>query len=275
MLAPSLPPEVKCPDIKGCDSGAGNDLLVIARRPGAVLSRAWPAMPPSQRRVAVRQLGFMLKALHETPRPDDLPSIEELPQLLTTDESMEPTAPLLDALAALSLLEHVDEELVGELRSFVWSRSKILKPFSSSTLIHGDVTFENVLWDGQEVTALIDYEWSRGAPRDVDLDVLLRFCAYPKLHVAEDYEAETRAVDYEDVPSWLAEDYRELFGFHDEVDRVRLFAISYDVRELLAFPPTAPMYDLPEHHALRRLGRTLSGMSYIDAFGGSTRQLRS
>ena len=103
--------------------------------------------------------------------------------------------------------------------------------------MHGDLTFENVLWDGHVVTALLDFEWSRQAPADVDLDVFLRFACFPYLHVAEDYEAETRAIDYAEVPFWLAEDYPELFGFPHEFDRLRLYSIAYDVRELLAFPP--------------------------------------
>jgi Ser/Thr protein kinase RdoA (MazF antagonist) len=188
---------------------------------------------------------------------------------------MEPTAPLLDALAEMSLLANVDEELVAALRSYVWKRADVLKPFDASTLVHGDITFENVLWDGQQVTALIDFEWSRAAPSDVDLDVLLRFCAYPSLHVAADYEARTLAEDYEDVPLWLAEDYPALFAMPHRLERMQLFSISYDVRELLLAPPAAPERDLPEHHPLRRLVRTLTGRSHLDAVERGLRQLPS
>ena len=116
----------------------------------------------------------------------------------------------------------------------------MIEPFDQHTFVHGDLTFENVLWDGHVVTALLDFEWSRRAPADIDLDVLLRFACFPYLHVAEDYEAETRAIDYAEVPYWMAEDYPELFGFPQEFERLRLYSIAYDVRELLAMPADPP-----------------------------------
>jgi aminoglycoside phosphotransferase (APT) family kinase protein len=274
-LAPVLPAELRYPEVIGCDTGTGFDWLIVARRPGVVLSRQWPTMAPAQRRFAVRQLAFMLMALHQTPNPPGLGALDSAPQLLSSEPGMEPIAPLLDALAEMSMLEHVDEELVAAARSFVWKRADVLKPFDATTLVHGDITFENVLWDGEQITALIDFEWARAAPADVDLDVLLRFCAYPFLHVAADYEALTHAEDYEEVPAWLAEDYPALFSKPHRLERMQLFSISYDVRELLLAPPTAPARDLPEHHALRRLVRTLTERSYLDSFELGLRQLPS
>jgi aminoglycoside phosphotransferase (APT) family kinase protein len=271
-LALVLPPDIRYPEVVGSDSGAGFDWLIVVRQPGVVLSRQWPTMAPAQRRFAVRQLAFMLKSLHRTPSPVRLGALDATPQLLSSEPGMEPSAPLLDALAEMSMLDHVDEEQVAALRSFVWARANALKPFDATTLVHGDLTFENVLWDGEQITALIDFEWSRAAPADVDLDVLLRFCAYPFLHVAADYEAITLADDYEDVPLWLAEDYPDLFAKPRGLDRALLFSISYDVRELLLDPPAAPARDLPEHHALRRLVRTITGRSHLDTFGLSWRQ---
>ena len=125
-------------------------------------------------------------------------------------------------------------------------------------MIHGDLTFENVLWDGDAVTAIIDFEWARPAPRDLELDVLLRFCAYPFLHVADDYEAQTKAEAYEDVPSWLAEDYPQLFTTPDLRDRLRVYAIAFEVRQLLMLPPPAPARDLSPRHPLPRLLQLLT-----------------
>lgn len=269
-LGPLLPPEVQYPEIVGYGKGAGFDWLIARRRPGVVLSRCWPTMAPAHRRLAVRQMAFMLKALHRTPCPDGL-GVIEAPQLLRAGLAGPPTAPLLDALDKARRLEHVDAELITALVSIVQQTAKVLEPFDSFTLVHGDLTFENVLWDGDKVTAIIDFEWARAAPADVELDVLLRFCAFPFLHVAADYESSTRAVDYEDVPWWLAEDYPELFGFPHQLQRVRLYAIGFDVRELLALPPSAPARLLSEHHPLRRLARTASNRSYLDTFAAGLR----
>jgi len=119
------------------------------------------------------------------------------------------------------------------------------------------------------VTALLDFEFSRTAPADVDLDVLLRFCAFPYLHVAEDYEHLTRAEDYADVAWWMAEDYPELFDFPHEFERTRIYSIAYDVRELLLFAPPRPPRELSKHHPYNRLERTVRGTSHLHRLAGN------
>jgi hypothetical protein len=105
-------------------------------------------------------------------------------------------------------------------------------------------------------------------PSDLDLDIILRFCAYPDLHVAEDYADRTKAADYEDVAWWLKEDYPQLFQFPHALERLRLYAIAFDVRDILAFPPEAPAARLPAEHALNRLNRLVTHRSYLDNFAG-------
>src|SRR5690606_24079106 len=138
------------------------------------------------------------------------------------------------------------------------------EPFVAPTLVHGDMTFENVLWHEGEITALLDVEWARPGPRDIDLDIILRCCAYPKLHVAEAHEAKTRAEDYAKVPEWLQEVYSRLFAYPRLPERLRVFAIAYEVRELIAFPPTAAADSLHPDHAYHRLARLVRYESYLD-----------
>ena len=40
--------------------------------------------------------------------------------------------------------------------------------------------FENVLYHDGRIQAILDFEWARRGPRDIDLDVLLRFVFFPK-----------------------------------------------------------------------------------------------
>ena len=84
---------------------------------------------------------------------------------------------LLNALDKARSLAHVDPDLIASLIAYVKATADVLEPYSVAMFVHGDLTFENVLWDGDQVTALIDFEWARGAPSDLELDVLLRFCA--------------------------------------------------------------------------------------------------
>ena len=236
FLGPLLPPEVHYPEIVAYGGELGADWLIVRRRPGQVLSRQWPSMSTGERRSAIRQFAVLLRNLHGVRCPEDLPEIDAAPQLLANRE-YGAVAPLLAALDGLETMPHVDPRLVVSLREIVEDTHGVLEPFDTSHIVHGDLHFENVLWDGRAITALLDFEWARGGPADLDLDVLLRFCAFPYLHVAEDYEAITLSKDYAPVPYWLAEDYPELFAHPNLLERMRLYCIAYDVRELLTFPP--------------------------------------
>lgn len=265
-LGPLLPAEIGYPGIVAYGGQLGADWLVLERVPGNVLSRCWPTMTQDERRSAVRQLATILRAMHSFEPPADLPEIDT-PQLLG-GHGFRAVDPLLAALDRAQALPHVEAHLIDATRQLVLDTCAVIEPFDVPTLVHGDLHFENVLWDGATVTALLDFEWCRAGPPDLDLDVFLRFCAYPYLHVAEDYEHLTRAEDYADVAWWMAEDYPELFGFPNEFERTCLYSIAYDVRELLLFPPPRSPRELSRHHPYNRLERTIDGRSHLHRLAG-------
>jgi hygromycin-B 7''-O-kinase len=270
LLGPSLPAEVGYPEIIAYGGQLGADWLVVRRMRGNPLSRCWPTMSPFERRSAVAQVAAMLRALHRTVCPPDLPDIDTPHLLGSRRHGGHAVDPLLVALERAEQLPFVDAALVWEARRVVLETGDAIEPFDNTTLVHGDLHFENVLWDGMTVTTMLDFEWCRAAPPDLELDIFLRFCAYPFLHVAEDYEHLTRAEDYESVPWWLAEDYPELFEERDQLARTRLYSIAYDVRELLLFPPARPPRELSTYHPLNRLERTLRGTSYLHVLAGTS-----
>lgn len=263
-LAETLPAEVGYPTIVAVGAHHGGDWLVVRRVRGTPLAHRWPDLAVADRRRAVKQLAARLAAVHATPTPDGLPPMLRAPQLLESGAA-EPVIPVLDALERAADLDRVDRGVMAEAIDLVRELAPVLAPFESDTLIHGDVTFENVLWDSGEVTALLDLEWSRPGPRDLDLDIILRCCAHPELHVAAQHAARTSAQDYRDVPAWLAEDYPELFSAPNWIDRLRLYSIAYDVRDLLAFPPSVRVSALPPLHPYHRLVRVVQGTSYLDS----------
>ncbi|MGN6692809.1 MAG: phosphotransferase family protein, partial [Aquihabitans sp.] len=210
VLSQVLPEEVGYPQVIQHGGEVGSDWLVTQRLPGVPLSRAWPTLTPMARRDAVHQIAERLKAVHRTPCPR-LDGLHDVPQLLDPAPSgSQAVQRLLNAIARASQLPNVDPTFMADLTRLVADLAPALDPFDATTIVHGDLTFENILWDGAEVTALLDFEYARPGPPDLDLDVLLRFCALPHLHVAPDYEHLTKADDYAEVPWWLAEEYPEL-----------------------------------------------------------------
>jgi hygromycin-B 7''-O-kinase len=268
MLSYCLPPEVGYPEIVHHGGESGDDWLILVRVPGQPLSRCWPTLSEGERREAVRQFAERLRVVHRTPCPV-LDGLIDLPQALDpAPTGHQAVARLLDMLGRAARMPNVDVGILGDVAAHVEANAHVLDPFDATMLVHGDLTFENVLWDRGRITALLDFEYARPGPADLDLDVLLRFVAMPQWHVAPDYEALTRAEDYADVPWWLAEDYPALFAHPRQFERSQLYSLAWDVRELLAFPPTEPMRDLHRHHPLRRMAGVLRGTSYLDRLDG-------
>ena len=265
-LGPHLPAEVGYPGIVAYGGQLGADYLIVERRPGTVLSRCWPAMTEAERRTAVRQLAAMLRDLHRVTCPPDLPEVESPYALLGGGFSA--VDRLVAALDRLPSLPHVDPRWAADLRALVLDTGWVLEGFDTPTVVHGDLHFQNVLWDGQRITALLDFEYARSGPPDLDLDTFLRFCSYPFLFVAEDYEHLTRADDYAPVPYWFAEDYPELFAHPQVFERTRLYAIAFDVRDLLANPPPRPPRELSKYHPFNRLDAVLRGTSHLHRLAG-------
>jgi aminoglycoside phosphotransferase (APT) family kinase protein len=261
QVAAALPPAVRYPPVVASGVEAGNDWLVLRRVAGTPLVRCWPHLAASDRRRAVHEVAVALRAVHSTVAPEDL-APAEAPQLL--DTGLRATDPVCAALERAATLPYVDAGAMADAVGWVRTMRSALDPFDAPTLVHGDLHFQNVLWDGQRVTALLDFEYARPAPADLDLDVFLRFCCMPFLFVPEGREGEARVEDYVDVPFWLRDDYPELFAHRRAFDRLRVYSVGFDVRYLLANPPTRPAKELTRHHPYRRLLATLRGSGHLD-----------
>jgi len=267
-LASLLPADVGCPEVISYGGIIGADWMITRRIEGEILARCWHTMNVEQRRSAVAQIADRLRLLHGWVCPETLPELDS-PQLLQGDCDRGATEPLLDALDLVQDLEHVDPVMVVAAKAIVREAAPALEPLDTRTFVHGDLHFENLLWDGERITALLDFEWSRPAPPDLELDVFLRFCAYPFLHVAADYEHLVKTSDYADVPWWMAEEYGELFAHEHQLERVRTYSIAYDVRDLLLHPPDRPVDQLSQFHPYHRLAELVAGTSHLDRFAAT------
>jgi hygromycin-B 7''-O-kinase len=262
-LAPLLPPQVGYPRIVAQGGQPGKDWMIVERVAGQPLARCWPTMTERDRHDAVRDVASMLRAVHATQEPPGLLPSPASPQLLGLDGERAVDT-LLPALQRARSLPNVDAGVIQTAILFVTERAHLLEPFQTHTLVHGDLTFENVLWHEGRVVALLDFEWSRRVPPDIDLDILLRFCALPFLHVAPDYEHLARPDDYRLVPWWFRDSYPELFEFPAQLDRMRMYSLAYDVRELLAHPPRVHPDELSPYHPYARMRNVVEGRSYLD-----------
>lgn len=255
-LVAELPNRSWTPRIVGHGGEIGADYLIVARRPGAPLSRAWPTMTPRDRRFAIAQLAEALDDLHNTPAPTDIPRLRRTTHLL--DDGPGPTLlPLWQTIGALRRSANPDDRLIDLVESAVSERAHLFEGFSASHLVHGDLSFENILWDGRQITALLDFEWCRGAPPELDVDSINRYCRFPFAHVPEPAAREQRPEDYLEVMSWLSADLPELFATPDLDDRLLVIDIAFELHELVAHPHLESREALGPLHPLNRLASKL------------------
>ena len=66
------------------------------------------------------------------------------------------------------------------------------------------------------------------------------------------------------LPAWLRACYPRLFAHPRLIDRLRIYAIAYEVRSLLVDPPTAPPSHQDPRSAYHRLQHLVRGTSYLD-----------
>jgi hygromycin-B 7''-O-kinase len=243
--------------------------VVSGRMPGRPLGRCWPDMGQVERRVAVHQLAGALEALHSCPGPLDDDGVPVVPPFLRDPDSLEcphqlPASRLLVLLERCRRLPGVDGGLIDATAEVVRGCAEAFEGEAPRTLVHGDLHLDNVLWDSQHITAVLDFEWARLSPPDLDLDVLLRFCADPALHIPAG-AAPGRHLNHEflSVPAWLAERYPALFSHPRLRERLRLYALAYDIPHLLTDPPRYGASVLPDTHAYHRIRRVVEGHDHL------------
>lgn len=265
-LTAELPAEVRYPGVVAWGRSTAGEWLVSPRMTGEALSRAWPSMDLEARRDAVTQLGHILRRLHRVTPPMTAEGPLRAPFLhVDTLECPHqlPISRILQLIERARALPNVDRGVLDGARDLAEDYAGAFSSAPDPFLVHGDPHFENVLWDGSNITAVVDYEWARAGPSDLDLDMILRFCADPAAHVAEDYAAHTIDRDYQLVPTWLRAAYPQLFSHRQLPERLAIFNLSYDVRQLLLRPPKQPPARLPANHAHQRLRRLVEGRSHL------------
>jgi aminoglycoside phosphotransferase (APT) family kinase protein len=268
-IAEVLPDRVPHAHVVARGTNEFGQWMVSRRVPGWPLTACWPDLTEGKRRDAIYQLGVALEALHTCPGPLDAEGLPVVPPFLRDGDSLEcphqlPPSRLLVLLDQACRLRGVDTGLLEATAEVVRECASALAGERPRGLVHGDLHLQNVLWDPNhdELTAILDFEWSRLAPADLDLDVLLRFCGDATRHLSGEEHQRVRTQDFLAVPTWLREQYPALFAHPRLQDRLRLYALAYDIPQLIADPPRVPVHDLPDYHAYHRIRRVVEGRAH-------------
>jgi aminoglycoside phosphotransferase (APT) family kinase protein len=220
--------------------------------PGTPLDErfTWPA--PAGLRGLVREAAGLLRALHSWPVPAELAGMLRRP-VASPDPLRRAGAELvlLPPSSALGLIPAVRQLPFTDYGVLDAAAARLRdlgdSPGDGEVLLHGDFYLGNILVRDGRVSALIDFEFARTGPPDLELVSVIRAL-----------DMETRlGVPRPPLLTWLAEGYPELFAAPDLDKRLWAYAIAYTIRHIVFWPPDRPEdggLD-PAHplHTLRRL----------------------
>lgn len=262
-LLHDLPAEVRAPRPVAAGPAPFGEWMVATLLPGVEMSRAWHGLARAERRRSTKELARCLHALHSVVAPgaaapggdDDCPHPLPLPRLASY-------------LARARRVPGVDQGVLNAAAEKLRLAADALDE-APTTLVHGDLHLENVLTSGGGVSGLLDFEWCRAGPPDLDLDILLHSLADPALHVesGDGFALERR--DFDEVVGWLRSAYPELFAHPRLPERLWVYRLAFELRSLLAAAPTRGDAPLPPHHPYQRVVRLVEGRTELGWFVGA------
>jgi aminoglycoside phosphotransferase (APT) family kinase protein len=211
-----LPREALYPEILAVGDDGELEWMLSRRVPGVALGRAWLGMPVAHRERAIHEFAGALAAIHATPCagiPDDIRPPHTLP--------LEPLLALVEDIRERG----GDPGLLAATADFVRAKWSAFDD-ADRGLVHGDPHLENVLWDGERISAVLDLECARPSWIHADLEILLAVADHPRLFASADYELEVEAADYAELPGWLAAAQPGWFAHPRALDRLEVLHVS-------------------------------------------------
>lgn len=252
----ALPDSV--PHAEVLDAGEVDSLTWMRTRRlrGDALSTRWPSLDPSSQRDAIGQVARALRALHAWTPPEGVeeiirrrPATPDLDSVIGVDLNPLPVDRALRLVPAARALAGVDPGLIDEVADRL-AELRHLDPFThggDTTVVHGDAHLANVLWHEGRIVALIDFEWARFGPPDLELQAFCRLEGDAPLALA-----------------WLIDAYPGLTAHPRWLERLWLYDLAERLRHLVIWPlpPGGPP---PPQHPVTRLAEMVGGPDYLRA----------
>ena len=260
MVLQHLPASVPHPEVLGHGTTGGRTWTLTRWVPGDVAIGTWRSMSSANRDRFARQLAHALVALHEwSPPAEVLELVARRRSATTVDDLIGQDVNPLPIDRALALVDeakqapHADPAVIDA----VAERLRELRAFDlggvGSTVIHGDLHLRNIVEVDSRLQTVLDFEWVRLGPPDLDLQAFLRA------------EAEAESAD---VITRLAEHYPSIVAHPRIVERLWLYDLACTLRDVIVCPATTAPAHLRSHDPLRRLPLIVESAAYIERLLG-------
>ena len=237
------------------DAG-GDDRLswsLTTSMPGTTYEQLCARPASGSLRDLAREVAALLRDLHSWPVPADVaemlrrPGEDPDPLRRAGAELVLPPSVALELIPLTGQLPFVDRGVLDAAAERLTELANLLTKPPGEVLLHGDFYLGNVLVQDGRVSALIDFEFARLGPPDLEL-----------ISVVRALDAERRlGIQRPPLLAWLAADYPDLFSAPDLDKRLWLYALAYTIRHIIFWPPDRPEaggLDVSHPlHTLRRL----------------------
>ncbi len=185
-LLQSLPPELPAPKVLAFGELEGQVYQVQRFIPGQKLYAVWRDLSALEQEAVIADLAACMEILHGLKMP-------RFGLFFEDDRQMNSWAGYLSASLARTLEDlasfrfRMFPGIVELAKEYFEAHQQVLAD-ASPVLVHGDLSFVNILVHEGKLSALIDFEYAMQAPRDYELWVIEAFCLYPNDYAEEENE---------------------------------------------------------------------------------------
>lgn len=169
---------IPVPKVLGIDSSReliNCDVLITTRLPGKNIGEQWKLISKKDRISLARQAGKILREIHNTvfDKFGEISDLGPFPQTNSWYRYLE-----------FKLEYHIEEsrklgifsdETLNKFKAVLISFSNLLNSVNQASLVHMDYHLENLLFEGQVITGVLDFEWALAG------DPIFDFCRWQNI----------------------------------------------------------------------------------------------
>ncbi len=208
----------------------GGEYLVLERLPGANLETVWETMTRVQQRHVISHLASIMEQVHALAPADWMrnPWVEDtLTNKRWRDAYHAPPSMAMDLVESAMTVRPDVHRLLAQICHFIGKR---LSAWGHEPIrfVHIDLHFRNVIVADGHISGVIDFEGSRLAPIDVELDMLIRSLG------SQTQRSDAR---YGDVIPTVRSAYPALFAHPSLIDRLEVYEALWNLVQLHHWRP--------------------------------------
>ncbi|MEJ7838452.1 MAG: phosphotransferase [Thermomicrobiales bacterium] len=219
----------------------GGEFIILRRLPGRNLEEAWPTLTASVQDDVCRQLGRHIEELHSIPAAAWMrnPWVElALDQRQLQNAYHAPPADIDWMIEAARQTRPDLTQVLEQVGSMVRNGLSLFQQ-PDSVFVHADLHFRNVMVMDGQVTGLIDFEGARLAPRDTELDMLVRWLIGQRMKFGSQYDR---------VVPLIRNIYPALFAGDNLIQRMEIYELLWQLVQLQNWKPGATWMNDPGDH---------------------------